>query len=87
MNMQIRSLDRDSPYNRTSDRLEWKDQTEDVSFVVWLPACEENCEFQIPLFVTWDTNTNVKANDAWFRDRPQEESFLCPNGHSMRCRW
>jgi hypothetical protein len=87
MKMQIRSLAPRSPYNRPSDKLELKDQTEDVSFVVSLTTCEGNCEFQIPVFVTWDTNTNVKANDRWDRERPQEEILKCPNGHPIRWEW
>jgi hypothetical protein len=87
MKMQIRSLAPRSPYNQTSDRLELKDQIEVASFVVLLTTCKENCEFQIPVFVTWDTSTNVKANDRWDHERPQEEVLTCPNGHPIRWEW
>jgi hypothetical protein len=87
MNIQIRSLDPDSPYNRASDTKVLTDLIEDAAFVVWLPTCEENCEFQIPLFVTWNMNTDVKSNDKWFRDRPQEVNLRCPNGHLIHWGW
>ena len=87
MNMQIRSLDPDSPYYHKLDKLEWKDQSGDVSFVVLLTTCAENCKFQIPLFVTWNNSTDWKANERWKRDRPKQVDLRCPNGHLIHWNW
>jgi hypothetical protein len=84
---QIRSLDPDSPYYQVSDKLVTLAQTEDAAFAAWLPACEGNCIFHIPMYLVGKTLASKKAYEEWIRDGEKEINLHCPKGHSIHWRW